>query len=114
MKILILEDSAERMEFFYKKFEDSEIRHVEHAKDAIEALENNQYDIIFLDHDLGGTQMNYDPKDCGTLVAEYLSENPVDSKIIIHSFNPVAANRMINILHRLDVKYIPGAWLDEG
>lgn len=113
MKILILEDSEERMKFFYQKFNKENIDHVSNSNDAIAALENTKYDMIFLDHDLGGTQLNYDPKNCGTLVAEYLAENPVDSEIIIHSFNTVAANRMVNILHRMDVKYIPGVWLDK-
>lgn len=110
MKILILEDDEERMKFFYKKYDKENIDHACNSKDAIAALENNKYDIIFLDHDLGGTQINYDPEDCGTLVAEYLAENPVDSEIIIHSFNSVAANRMVRILHRMNVKYIPGVW----
>lgn len=97
------------MVHFRRTLKNYVIHHVEHAKDAIVLLQKENFDLICLDHDLGGTQINFDPEDCGTMVAEYLSANPVDSEIIIHSFNVVAAQRMLRLIR--GAKYIPGYWL---
>ena len=109
MKILILEDDPERMKNFRNAFAKDEIHHAEHAHDAIELLRNNTYDLICLDHDLGGTQINFDPEDCGTIVAQYIQEYPVDAEIIIHSYNIPAAQAMMSLIP--NARHIPEFWL---
>lgn len=111
MKILILEDSKERMEFFHKRFSEHEIDHVEHAKNAIELLKEKEYDLICLDHDLGDQQMAWDDEDCGMIVAKYLAENPVEARIVIHSFNTPRAMAMKYYLPYAE--YIPGFWMSD-
>ena len=111
MKILILEDNQKRIEFFKKKFFNDDVFYVEHAIEAIELLKNNKFDLICLDHDLGGKEMEWDKEDCGMVVAEYLHNNPVNSRIVIHSFNGPRALSMKNIL--INSEYIPGFWLKD-
>lgn len=111
MKILILEDNQERIDAFKKKFKEHVLTVVEHAHECIRELKGNSFDQIFLDHDLGGTSINFDPEDCGTLVAEYLEKNPIETPIIIHSFNVTASYRMMQILRGHNVSYAPGIWL---
>ena len=112
MKILILEDDHERIKSFKRKYVNHSLVFTEHSADAIDWLAKETFDYIFLDHDLGGTQMNFDPEDCGTLVAEYIVKNNIQDKsqIIIHSFNQPAAMRMVDIIND-NVQYIPGLWL---
>lgn len=112
MKVLILEDSAERMLAFNERFRNWEVYHVEHAQDAVDLLKKNEFDLICLDHDLGGKQMQYDREDCGMIVAEYLHANPVKARIVIHSFNTPRAMAMKSLLPQAE--YIPGFWLGDG
>lgn len=109
MKILVLEDNQNRIEIFKKKFVSDDVFYVEHANDAIELLKNNVFDLICLDHDLGGKEMIWDKEDCGMTVADYICDNPVDSRIVIHSFNTQRALLMKTIL--ANSEYIPGFWL---
>jgi CheY-like chemotaxis protein len=109
MKVLILEDDPERMKSFASLFSKDVIHHAEHSHEAIELLKNNFYDLICLDHDLGGTQINFDPEDCGTIVAEYLHDHPTEAEIIIHSYNTPAAQTMMSLIP--SAQHIPGFWL---
>jgi DNA-binding response OmpR family regulator len=96
MKILILEDDTYRATFFIERFCNYDISITEKADMAIEYLENNVFDYVFLDHDLG------EHNGCGADVAAYLSnniENPNNNAvIIIHSWNMPAASAMKNKL----------------
>ena len=66
-KILILEDDDNRILIFKRNYSfcGYELVFVKHSNEAIEQLKNNKFDFIFLDHDLNGKQMNFDPEDCG-------------------------------------------------
>ena len=108
MRILILEDDPIRMKIFNRKLFNHTIDHAEHAADAIDFLKANKYDLIFLDHDLGDTQINFDPEDCGMLVAQYIAANNIETPVIIHSFNVVAAGKMLELL--TSATYAPGIW----
>jgi DNA-binding response OmpR family regulator len=70
------------------------------AKDAIEWLSTEKYDIVFLDHDLGGGAYLESGPGTGYEVAQYIAS---DSKynevpIIIHSWNPVGAENMKKLI----------------
>ena len=52
MKILVLEDDSFRAKFFLEKFGEHGITITESAYAAIDHLEEEVYDLIFLDHDL--------------------------------------------------------------
>ena len=96
MKILILEDNGARINFFIERFCGHELKATENAKDAISYLENNVFDYIFLDNDLG------DGNGEGLDVAKFLRKNPSNknnmAKIIIHSWNVPATDFMVDLL----------------
>lgn len=96
-RAFILEDDPERMRWFREAlFETHLIDHV----DSCEGISKFKppYDIIFLDHDLGGRQMEMHP-DSGTTFAELLAPH-LDHQdvVVIHSYNPEGAKRMMSIL----------------
>lgn len=76
-------------------------------KKAKEALSQRSFDIIYLDHDLGGKV--YVPSflpNTGYALAKWISENNIKCKeIIIHSFNPTGAAAMKKVLPQ--AKLIP-------
>lgn len=96
MRILILEDDGGRINNFIEMLHSHNLDITENAYDAIDMLERNIYDIIFLDHDLG------EGNGSGSLVAAFLSQIDYgEAVIIIHSWNVPASNAMVN--------YIPSA-----
>jgi CheY-like chemotaxis protein len=110
MKILVLDDSKERLEIFKKKLSQHSLDCCETSKEAIKLLEANHYDSCCLDHDLGGTQNQTSGENTGYEVAEWLSNNPEKqpAQIIIHSYNPAGAQNMKKLLPKAEV--IPGVW----
>jgi CheY-like chemotaxis protein len=96
MKIFVLEDNSYRINFFIERFSDCEVIVTENAKSAVEYLQEDIFNYVFLDHDLGEND------GCGLDVVEYLANNPQNvnnmSVIIIHSWNIPATEKMITIL----------------
>ncbi len=108
LKILILEDMSERIEFFKTKLKDHDVYYFDEASDAIDALKlisDKPWDIIFLDHDLGGQIfVPSSSPNTGYAVAKYISESDIDVKqIILHSMNPAGTQNMKNVLPRADI-----------
>ena len=103
MKILVLEDDSFRVKFFLEKFGEYDITITENAYTAINHLEEEVYDLIFLDHDLG------DENGDGYDVAVYLFNSPWNlnnrSDIIIHSWNRPATKRMLGKISQ--AKHVP-------
>jgi ActR/RegA family two-component response regulator len=66
------------------------------AKQAISMLQKKEYDVICLDHDLGGDVMvNSDREDCGMEVVRWMVEAKPPAKVVVlHSLNHVAAANM--------------------
>lgn len=123
IKVLILEDDPHKMRMncfrdrFAEVYKSGQANitydHVEHAVDCNRMLEQNKYDLILLDHDLGGEEMvGTNHEDCGSRVADFLIANPDIRKrhgiIIVHSLNNVAGPIMAQ---RLGCKWIPGVFL---
>lgn len=114
MNLLILDDDKIRHVFFKKNFSEHVITSVYTTEDAIQALQSETFDAVFLDHDLGGHMSvdSFGQETTGYTVAKWLSENP-DRKplnIIIHSFNNVGAKNMQNILPGSILA--PGCWIE--
>jgi CheY-like chemotaxis protein len=97
-RILVLEDDSFRARFFIERYGQHRLRVIENAQAAIEYLKANTYDYIFLDNDLG--EGNGEGQD----VANFLHMNPTNpnnnARIIIHSWNIPAAERMKTKLPR--------------
>jgi CheY-like chemotaxis protein len=111
MRILILEDDAERHAKFRENLIGTHVVIVETAPEAIEKLQNESWGLLFLDHDLGGKVYCPSDENSGFHVAEWLSKNTdrQPKTIIIHSFNPDGADAMKAVLPR--AFKIPGVWL---
>jgi len=122
LEILLLEDDMARVVAFKKRMEqsgrDHYINHVETAVYAIDCLKVNKYDMILLDHDLGGrTYVDHtnEREDCGMRVAEYFSIRPEQVRthgpIIVHSLNGPAAQQMVELIG--EAIWAPFVWQRE-
>lgn len=124
-RIFILEDDESRMKFFRRGAanlfgEGVIITHANNAHAAKKVLRKHPWDLIYLDHDLGGEQMvSTKHENTGSEVARWIAENEDEitfngTYIIIHSFNPDGARHMRDIIDRTN-KFksvlMPGIWL---
>jgi CheY-like chemotaxis protein len=105
LKIFFLEDNINRYAPFFEWLEQKAIDpHVLSAKSYREAIEifkdNKEFDVIFLDHDLGGKVFIDSRKEnTGYTVAKYILNNNIKyEQCIIHSQNPAGANNIQSIL----------------
>ena len=97
-KTLFLDDSEERQEIAQKYFGKywGDVTWAWTTKQAIQALKQSSYDLVFLDHDLGG-EVFVDSKreDSGMEVVRWIVQNkPQIDTIVIHSWNLPAAKNM--------------------
>lgn len=101
MKVLFLDDDLNRHRMFKENFgdESNDITYVETSKEAIDQLTYNDFDSIFLDHDLGGEIYQESKEGTGWEVAKWIGENLTYKPIIIiHSMNSAGAIRMCHTL----------------
>jgi CheY-like chemotaxis protein len=113
MKILILEDDAERINWLLAKLYPHRVYVSRTAMEAIGVLTRETFDVIFLDHDLSNEHYQiYDAcelsnevvahigrfdHETGFAVAKYLRDNPdrsPNAQIIIHTMNSWQGDRM--------------------
>lgn len=110
--VLVLEDDPERIKQFKKRLIGNTFQIVSDADAAILALTYNKWDVLFLDHDLGGeTYVPSSNANTGYQVAKFLHDNPKykpSEAIIIHSLNPGGAENMQAVLP--EAYRIPFAW----
>jgi len=102
MRVLIVEDNDDRKAKFMHElsFLGHDLDFAEEADDAKDFLVENVYDVIFLDHDLGGREYvaSSDPN-TGYSVAQAIRGTENESAyIIIHSLNPAGAQNIKAVL----------------
>ena len=107
LKILILEDSPERIRIFKEKLSKKHdiyfFNQVEEAKRAIES--QGPFDVIFLDHDLDHQiYVDSDEENTGYQLAKYIANKNISAKVIIHTMNTIGADRMLEVLP--DAKHV--------
>lgn len=103
MKILFLDDDHYRCTQFRANIPYADI--VNTADEAIYMMQNNgPYDIVCLDHDLGGQQMvDERGKNTGSEVVRQMVNMSLPAKhVIVHSFNASAAHSMVLALMRAE------------
>lgn len=110
MKILVLEDDSSRCKKIVNGLDYSTVVWVTKAKDAIDKLLNDKYDIIMLDHDLSAEhyetykdiifsqEVTRTVEPTGMMVAEWLCKNKVDSTVLVHSLNTGQRQKMVRML----------------
>jgi DNA-binding response OmpR family regulator len=101
-KILMIDDKKEAKHitknkyaenFADKYFTDEEVHVARTYKEGIEELKKGGYDLLLLDHDLGGKHNGHD-------VLMWLEQNPqyFPPKITLITFNPGVVGKMIAVL----------------
>jgi CheY-like chemotaxis protein len=104
MNILVLEDSQERMKFFRRWCIGHTLVEAVTAQQAIKAIDETVFDLIFLDHDLGIDDQGQpgSPENSGMTVAKYLcnKEAELDNSpfIVVHSHNHGRVEEMMRWL----------------
>jgi CheY-like chemotaxis protein len=103
--VFLLDDDRRRHRWFSKRFDGDELDIAETVEEAKELLAENNYDAIFLDHDLLPHHYESNEHDdfasTGYAVAEWLYENKNLQRaatIIVHTRNADAAIRMVQKL----------------
>lgn len=116
LRCLVLEDDSNRIKEFNKRLRDTRIcftSYVDTAELAIQKLKESDYDIIFLDHDLGGeTYVDTNNKNTGSEVARWISKNPIKGLVIVHSLNKPAADGMVSLIP--GAIHFPFVWTEEN
>ncbi len=98
MKIFILEDNPCRMVKFRRELIGHSIDHADTVRSSTRLLTLNKYDLIFLDHDLGGKEMvDSLEEDTGYQVAVFMASfgKNKETPCVVHSCNPAGANNMV-------------------
>lgn len=125
MKILVLEDDPIRIRTFRFKMDPGyDVMYVTTAQGAIDLLTENQFDVIFLDHDLDGEEF-VDMKNIntGSEVVRWLRAHGTtnDPYIVVHSLNSPAAENMaeglktagFNFIYRIPFTKLVDSYLDD-
>ncbi|MGB8508884.1 MAG: cyclic-phosphate processing receiver domain-containing protein [Pyrinomonadaceae bacterium] len=106
VRVFLLDDDVLRHEWFAKRFKKDHLDVAVEPLHAIELLEANRYDAVFLDHDLLPEHYHSDVLDderTGYAVARWLASRPdrqSSSHIIVHTRNADGALRMVELLRR--------------
>ena len=104
-RILIVEDDETRCSWFHQEFANYDRDTTRDVAVAVALLAENDYSLIFLDHDLAEEHYFSEMADdglTGFAVAEWLARNPdqqANAQIVVHSLNYVGAQRMLDVLH---------------
>lgn len=112
MKILILEDNKERIEWFKRIYKNHELFIFTDLVSAKNFIMFQEIDVLFLDHDL--EEKNLEAVELGLtgydfclfLITNYLCKH---SAIFIHSMNPCGAAKMEEVLksYGYEAQWIP-------
>jgi hypothetical protein len=107
MRILILDDNLDRHNGFRKALSDHVLTHVYTHNQAVKALEDNPaFDLVYLDHDIGDLQdgdkddygRDLTGHDVALFMVRVLDATKLPEEVIIHSWNPVGARSMLQVL----------------
>lgn len=123
MKILILEDDPVRQKAFKAWLNpDHDVYIVATAQECIAHLDTpidgriwKMFNVLFLDHDLGGEQNVPSGPGTGYEVAQWLVDHPdkIPGQVIVHSMNPVGNSNIVQLISRVfpGVESAPGCWV---
>lgn len=115
IRVFLLDDDRRRHVWFAKRFAGDQVDVAVDVAQAIELLQTNVYDAIFLDHDLLPEHYEsfaHDDERTGYAVASWLAASPAAQPactIIVHTRNADGAMRMVEGLRRAGrrAEYVP-------
>lgn len=91
-KVFVLEDDPDRIRWLCERLRSHEWHCVHTCHRDYEF--KGPYDVILLDHDLGGRQMDNTHEDNGLSFLVAIKDQIGETPVIIHSYNGPAADRM--------------------
>ena len=103
MRVLVLEDNESRIRKFQRELVGNAVDFARDAEEALACIGARSYDLIFLDHDLGGEEMvDSGGANTGYLVASRLARDVKNgaAHVVLHSCNPSGAMMMALALPR--------------
>ena len=120
ISVFLLDDDRRRHRWFKKRFSGDQMIIAETVAEAKNLLQKDQYDAIFLDHDLlpeHYESKKRDDENTGYAIARWLSENKriqTAATIIVHTRNSDGGMRMVELLREnaRTVEYVPFPMLD--
>jgi len=83
--IFVLEDSPERIKWFRTTFGDCNLTFTDDVKEACDELRTKDYDLIFLDRDLGHPRGESGEDVAWAMKEEKLAQN---ATVVVHTVNP--------------------------
>ena len=100
MKVLILEDSPERIRTFKQKLRAHDLYFFDNVREACEAVDLlGPFDSYFLDHDLDGKVfVPSEEPNTGYQFAKYLAAKGVKGQVVVHTLNPAGADAIMSVL----------------
>lgn len=100
MKVLVVEDNPERIKAFQRALINHDAFYADTAESASKLIQDNIFELIFLDHDLGGLEyLDSNHPNTGYQVAKkILTNNNNNARIVIHSCNPPGAKNINRLL----------------
>ncbi len=122
LKILFVDDDPIRHQYFAKKFTDNtkfEVTQVTLVETAMVLLQNEKWDLVFLDHDMADheplneiREMYGTHKLTGQTITRFIKTLPNSmhpKEVIVHSWNIEAAIKMVQDLESVGIlaKQIP-------
>lgn len=121
IRVFLLDDDRRRHRWFASRFKGDFVDVADNVERAQELLTANNYDAIFLDHDLHPEHYHAPSSDderTGYAVASWLADNPElqrASTIMVHTRNADGAMRMVEKLRRAGrtADYVPFPYLAE-
>lgn len=119
ISVFLLDDDRRRHRWFLKRFKGDKVDIAETVSEAKEFLSENNYDAIFLDHDLlpHHYEGEIDDENTGYAIACWLFENKETNRaatIVVHTRNADGAIRMVEKIRDCgrQVEYVPFPMLD--
>lgn len=107
IRILVVEDDPTRLEWFQKEFNGQDLTLATTAAAGVKYVNDEEFDVIFLDHDLGGRVfVDSEDDNTGCAVAKHIKAS-INAKtpVLIHSWNPAGARNIQTVLKH--AVYIP-------
>jgi len=109
MRVFILEDNSSRVVKFRRELIGNRVDHAETLNAGRAMICENEYDLIFLDHDLGGREMaDSAHEDTGYHLALFIADDDKNKSVpcVVHSCNPDGADSIVGVLpHAVKVPF---------
>lgn len=97
-RVFVLDDTQDRLDWFRKRV--PQMREAKTAREAMEILAAETFDIVFLDHDLSFMDAGFPERQFGNgkEVARYLARTKFAGRVVIHSKNEDGVKVMAKLL----------------